>query len=75
MAFFYAARMQHAELIMNECRHPSGRCDDAWLVRSQFGFSHFFYWGMPEVRDPARQGYALRTIDGGQLRQKGSVER
>ncbi len=37
------------------------------------GFSHFFCWGMPEVRGPARQGIseALCTIGGGQLRQKG----
>ncbi len=37
------------------------------------GFSHFFCWGMPEVRGPARQGIseALGTIGGGHLRQKG----
>ena len=34
LAFFCAARMQHAELMVNESRRPSGRCGDAWLTRS-----------------------------------------
>src|SRR6266568_4493211 len=34
LAFFCAARMRHAELMVNESRRPSGRCGDAWLTRS-----------------------------------------
>jgi transposase len=59
--------MQHAELMVNESRRSSGRCDDAWLslaLASQIPELRSFVAGIERDKEAVKAGLTLPTSNG-----------